>query len=335
MSTSSQPAPTATAPRVRLDFASGGWVLLLAGIICVGFFGWAVSATLRSERVALRGDGRNVASYGFTLEPCLVDRAPLVAGGIARDELHALVDPPVDRAADVNPEKKFAGVRKLWPSDRVVGVRINDEIRAYPLWVLTWHEIVNDTVGGEPILVTYSPLCDSVAVFERRVGGEVAEFGVSGLLHNSNLLMFDRRTAPADESLWSQLQFRAIAGPAAANGETLKLLPAAVVTWGEWTRRFPETTVVRPRVGSAVPYKRDAYLPYFGDEKLRFPVSPMPPPRDGLGVKTRVLAVRDGEAWRLRRLDSVRGVDEWLATPSVHAFWFAWHAQHPSSTTFE
>ena len=117
--------------------------------------------------------------------------------------------------------------RFLVPGDLVIGLSLHGEARAYPLEILALHEVCNDTLGGEPILVTYQPLCDSAVVFERRVDGHTREFGVSGLLYNSNLLMYDRHPEqPQDESLWSQLQFRALAGPAAAQHATLR--PRAV-----------------------------------------------------------------------------------------------------------
>ena len=89
--------------------------------------------------------------------------------------------------------------------DRVIGVRFGGEARAYPLRVLNWHEAVNDTVGAKAIAVTYCPLCDSSLVFDRDVGGEVREFGISGKLWNSNVLLYDRQKDSRQESLWSQL----------------------------------------------------------------------------------------------------------------------------------
>ena len=103
--------------------------------------------------------------------------------------------------------------------------------RAYPLRLLNWHEVINDTLGGQPVAITYSPLCDSSVGFRRMVADKVQEFGVSGLLLNSNLIMYNRQSGAADESLWSQLQCRAIAGPAAASQQTLEVLPIAVVSW--------------------------------------------------------------------------------------------------------
>ncbi len=143
------------------------------------------------------GDGRHVASYGFTLEPCLVPRALLVASGMPKDGLAALVDPPVWTGLQADAARVGHG-RFLVPSDRVVGVRLGGAARAYPLRMLVWHEVVNDTLGGVPIAVTYDPLCDSAVAFRREVRGETLAFGVSGLLFDSNLVLYDRRAAAGE-----------------------------------------------------------------------------------------------------------------------------------------
>ena len=120
-----------------------------------------------------------------------------------------------------------------------VTVTLNGESRAYPLLVMQCHEIANDTLGGVPIAVTYNPLCDSVVVFDRRVGDEVLEFGVSGLLYSSNMLMFDRRPDALGESLWCQLLGRAISGPLVDT--PLAVLDAAVTDWAGWLADHPGT----------------------------------------------------------------------------------------------
>lgn len=176
--------------------------------------------------------------------------------GASEDGIPAIVDPAF--AAD------WSGVDDSLSDDsRVIGVVRNGEARAYPLAVLNWHEIVNDTVDV-PILVTYCPLCGSGVVADRRVDGETAVFGVSGLLWNSDLVMYDTVT----DSLWSQLLATAIRGP--ATGTELTLLPATMATWGEWRTEFPETRVLLPPPESntvrgrrqARDYDRDPYAGY-------------------------------------------------------------------------
>jgi hypothetical protein len=176
--------------------------------------------------------------------------------GASEDGIPAIVDPVF--AADWS-----AVDDSLSDDSRVIGVVRDGDARAYPLAILNWHEIVNDTVDV-PILVTYCPLCGSGVVAERRVDGETAVFGVSGLLWNSDLVMYDTVT----DSLWSQLLGTAIRGP--ATGTELTLLPAAMATWGEWRAEYPETEVLLPPPESntvrgprqARDYDRDPYAGY-------------------------------------------------------------------------
>ncbi|WP_396612542.1 DUF3179 domain-containing protein [Haloferax sp. S1W] len=128
----------------------------------------------------------------------------------------------------------------LEDSFEVVGVEIDGIARAYPLAILNWHEIVNDTFDGRPVVVTYCPLCGSAVTADRLVEGEPTYFGVSGYLWMSDLVMYDDRT----ESLWSQVLATAIRGE--QTGETLSLIPSTISTWGEWKASHPETEVLVP-----------------------------------------------------------------------------------------
>ncbi|KAB1196175.1 MULTISPECIES: DUF3179 domain-containing protein [Haloferax] len=129
---------------------------------------------------------------------------------------------------------------ELQDSFEVVGVELDGIARAYPLAILNWHEIVNDTFDGRPVVVTYCPLCGSAVVADRLVQGEPTYFGVSGLLWMSDLVMYDDRT----NSLWSQVLATAIRGE--LTGDTLSLLPATISTWGEWKASHPDTEVLVP-----------------------------------------------------------------------------------------
>lgn len=133
------------------------------------------------------------ASPSFDLRNAIIPKNEIRSGGPPKDGIPALTNPAVIRAQDA---------AYLNAADRVAGVAIGEEARAYPLKILNYHEVVNDKLGGVPIAVTYCPLCDSVVVFDRRTEAGVREFGVSGLLYNSNVLMYDRSGRP--ESLWSK-----------------------------------------------------------------------------------------------------------------------------------
>ncbi|MBT8484691.1 MAG: DUF3179 domain-containing protein [Phycisphaerales bacterium] len=288
-----------------LTFRSGGWVILLTVFVGVVVVAMTVIPAWQRMQARPPGDGRDPATYGFALEPTLVPRASIVAGQLHRDLVPALVTPAVLPADGVGEANRRQRGKYLVGSDRVIGVEVAGESRAYPILVLSLHEIVNDELGGVPIAITYNPLCDSVVVFERRLdpGSEPLEFGVSGLLYNSNLLLYDRR-ADGDESLWSQLQHRAIAGPYAAAGATLRLVPAELGRWDDWSTRHPETTVIDFAPESLARYRETSYASYLRSDELLFPVDPPPPP-DGPPAKTPCVIVDAGGVCRVYPIPAV------------------------------
>ena len=147
--------------------------------------------------------------------------------------------------------------RGLLTREPVLVVAVGRAVRAYPLQILVWHEIVNDRLGGLPIAVTYCPLCNSALAFERRVGGRTLDFGVSGVLRNSDLVMYDRQT----ESWWQQLTGSAVVGREA--GTRLRALTSQIMSWRSFRARYPRADVLaRPRF-----YDRDyGRTPYAGYE---------------------------------------------------------------------
>ncbi len=179
------------------------------------------------------------------------------SGGPARDAIPS-IDAPVFTAAD------DAG--HVDDSDIVLGLEINGDARAYPLSILVWHEIVNDVVGATPVAVTYCPLCYTSQVFERVLDGTMVEFGTSGKLYNSNLVMYDRTT----ESYWSQALGQAIAGELA--GQCLKIIAFDVIMWGDWKALHPDSLVLGTDTGNARPYGTDPYGDYYTSEGVWFPV---------------------------------------------------------------
>jgi peroxiredoxin len=220
---------------------------------------------------------------------------------LPRDAIPALTDPKTQKAEDA-----------AWlPDDaRVVEVVVGGDVLGVPLRVLDWHEIVNTTVGGEPIAVTYCPLCDSATVFSRRVTPKavagaaedgsgskpspvVLEFGVSGALYNSNVLIYDRK----DKGLWSQLGMHAVSGPLA--GTALEVLPVEVVSFAAFKKAHggADAKIVSNETGHGRDYSRSPYESYFKDEKLMVPVAGVGDalPRKTLGVG---IAVGEGDAAR-------------------------------------
>ncbi len=341
----------------------GGWVVVAAlALATVAFALYA--ARLVRHRTHPIGDGSSVATYGFSLAPCLVPRDRLVASGMPKDGFAALDALPLWTAAQVDAATLGHG-KFLVPGDRVIGVRLGGAARAYPLRVLVWHEVVNDTLGGVPVAVTYDPLCDSAVAFRREVRGERLTFGVSGLLFDSNLLMYDRRAGGKGESLWSQLLFRAVAGPAAAAGDALEVLPISVETWSDWRREHPDTTVPAPERLMAERYSSDPYASYSSNDLLRFPVAPLPA-ASRFPPKTPVVALGGPAGWTafpfpalaqsaarpaLQQAPPSPGTAALSFRPAgptvavatdrlppgtavVYASYFAWYAMHSTETTW-
>ena len=218
-----------------------------------GFAGW--KAELYAARVdpAFRrflGDG--VAS---TIRVELVQW-----GGVAVDGIPALVNPAFVEGAEA---------RYLVPGELVFGVELGGDARAYPLRILDWHEMVNDVVGGVPVALAYCTLCGAGVLYDARAGDEVLEFGSSGLLYESNKLMYDRAT----DTLWNQLTGEPVMGARAGSGVRLRRLPVVVSDWASWLKDHPGTLVLDIDTGHDRDYSPGAaYGDYFASPGTLFPV---------------------------------------------------------------
>ena len=238
----------------------------------------------------------------------LIDFRDVLSGGPPKDGIPSIDNPdfvPFDGAAE-------AFQVPLGPQEPVIALEIHGDARAYPLRVLTWHEIVNDEVGGVPVAVTYCPLCNSAVVFERREQGQVYEFGTTGKLLNSNLIMYDRQT----ESWWQQFTGVAIVGKKV--GAELKLVPARLISLQEFGQMHPDGIVLIPTDPEARPYGRNPYEFYDHPEKLPFLYNGSLP--ENINPMARVVVVKtpDGPlAWALelvrkkKRIEAGGYVIEW------------------------
>lgn len=282
-----------------------------------------------------------VSFNGFNVSNATIPTSEILSGGPGRDGI-----PSIDKPKFLRP----GAANFMLPDDLVVSVTIGDRTRAYPLRILVWHEIVNDDLSGIPIAVTYCPLCGTAMVFNRQVGSRTLAFGVSGLLHNSDVLMYDRQT----DSLWSQLAMKAVAGPQ-VNTE-LEWLASEHLTWAAWKAKYPQGEVLSTQTGSHRNYSGSAYASYAQSPDTMFPV---PTHRNDLPKKDWVLGVIvDGvaRAYPLKslppgqtvrdeinsaaleitfhpvsQLAEVRRVESGEPLPSVKVYWFAWQAFYPDT----
>lgn len=179
-----------------------------------------------------------------------IDLSEIISGGPGKDGIPAINTPRFKSVAEISKEKFYTA------KEPVIGFSMNGDIRAYPLQILMWHEIVNDTVGGIPVAVTYCPLCNSAIVFDRRVAGRVLDFGTTGNLRKSDMVMYDRQT----ESWWQQFLGEGIVGQ--MNGVRLKALPARVESFERFAKRAPNGRVLVPAGDIQRAYGMNPYLGY-------------------------------------------------------------------------
>ena len=188
----------------------------------------------------------------------LVDPALLMPGGPPKDGI-----PSIDHPLFVS---SYEADEWIADDELVLAVTYKGIERVYPLQILVWHEIVNDVVAGDPLLITYCPLSVSGAAYARQFDDEPVEFGTSGMLYNSNLVMYDRQT----ETYWSQIDGLAIVGE--LSGQALTPIAVDTVRWGEWRAAHPNSEVLSQETGFDRDYGRDPYSTYYANNHICFPV---------------------------------------------------------------
>lgn len=283
---------------------------------------------------------------GFELGNALVPVEEILRGGPPRDGIPSINNPVFQDPEDA----------ELWRSDDLMLTYDKGEVSfAYPIGILNWHEIVNHDLGGTPLLITFCPLCGTGMAFDPRVNGRSLTFGVSGLLYNSDLLMYDHQT----ESLWSQIEGRAVSGPLA--GTELKPVAIRHELWQRWRERVGDKgQLLSTDTGHRRNYRLSPYGDYDHSERLYFPVTHI---SRKYHPKTWVLGwTNNGEAraWPFPELagqdgpvhDEIGGMkvvltfdpetpsaelraEDGTLLPATRAFWFAWYTFHPKTTIFE
>lgn len=283
---------------------------------------------------------------GFDLTNSLIPADQILQGGPPRDGI-----PSIDKP-------KFVAARSanfLKPGDRVIGITYNGESRAYPINILNWHEIVNDSIRGKAVSVTYCPLCGTGLVYEGSVNGRALTLGVSGLLYNSDVLLYDRET----QTLWSQILSKAINGP--LSGQKLTMISSSQTSWAKWLKQHPNTKVLSTDTGFNRDYTRSPYGNYDNNTETYFPVNAQSRqyhPKErvmGITINGKHKAYPFAE---LAKLGTTRFQDQFqgqqltleIDVPNrdgkvldangkpvdlVNGFWFAWYAFHPDTTVFK
>ncbi len=200
----------------------------------------------------------------------IVEISEIQSGGPPKDGIPPIDEPNFDTTAKAS--------EWIDPREPVVVLTVNGETRAYPLQILTWHEIVNDNVGGIPVSVTFCPLCNATIVFDRRLDGRVLDFGTTGKLRKSDLVMYDRQT----ESWWQQFSGQAIVGE--MSGKVLTRIPASIVAFEDYEAAYPTGRVLSRRTGHMRPYGKNPYSGYdrIDDQPFLFnqPVDERLPPME-------------------------------------------------------
>ena len=270
----------------------------------------------------------------------------ILSGGPGKDGIPSIDDPQFESVADAD--------RWLDDTDPGIFIDIDGDVRFYPYRVLVWHELVNDEIGGESVVVSYCPLCATAVVFDRTIEGEAVEFGVSGLLWQSNLLMYNRAASEENESLWSQVLGEAVVG--VHTGTRLKIVPSDTLRYGDAKELDGGLMVLSQDTGALRDYGRDPYGSYYTSETVGFGASfsdtRLHPKALVYGIEiddiTKAYPFEDLAVGSTR--DVVGGTEVVVSKseageisvslvggeelPVVRGFWFSWLAVHPDTLLY-
>ena len=282
---------------------------------------------------------------GFDLENSIIFAENILQGGPPKEGIPSIDHPIFEQANQVD---------FLQEDDRILGITFKGLSRAYPIKILNWHEIINDVIEETAIVISYCPLCGTGMIFQAKVKGQALTFGVSGLLYNSDVLLYDRQT----QTLWSQILAKAISGKGV--GTKLKTMPAIDTTWALWKQQHPDTWVLSTQTGYQRNYNQSPYGHYDSNDALYFPVvakSKRYHPKErvlGLSIKGKHKAYPFVELSRHKEnkiidtfadqiLDIEFNAEKRTGTikdkmgnvlVTTNSFWFAWYAFHPDTEIY-
>lgn len=296
---------------------------------------------------ACTGSEPETEKNSFDLSHSLISMNKIMSGGPPRDGIPALDDPKFVEAGDADFMKA---------EDNILGLVIDGVARAYPVKILNWHQIVNDQINDSPFMITYCPLCGSGAAYSTMVRGKKLRFGVSGLIYNSNMLLFDRET----ESLWSQIMGKAITGE--QRGASLKLQALTHTNWQTWRAKHPGTQVLSVDTGFDRDYEKNVYTDYQKSPRIMYAVTNKPPEK--YQTKELVIGLQIGKKFKAYpfselskqgkdsfsdELDGKKFTVHWdedsriarvrdkdgAEIPVITSYLFAWFTFHPTTEFFE
>ena len=318
-------------------------LFLLLSVLLVPFVGCAGQETAPPEKIPLPEE-----EYEIMVTPegvkYIVDPEKIVGGGPPKDGI-----PSID-----NPRFVSLGEADQWIEDfeLVLAIIYKGVERVYPLQIMVWHEIVNDTIAGDPILITYCPLCGSGIAYERTIDGEEVEWGTSGKLYNSNLVMYDRKT----DSYWTQIDGLAIVGE--LTGTKLTPISIDTVTWRDWKKTHSDSEVLSQFTGFDRPYGHDPYASYYEHSFVFFPVEDED---DRIHPKTVIFGIEVNGVYKAYKEDDLKElkmIEDTVGDISLRierddagivkvtnletgeeivkerGFWFAWYAFHPETELY-
>jgi hypothetical protein len=341
---------------VQLTFKGGGWVLLLLAIVIISIITWAVAPAVLRLGNRAPGDGTNVSSYEFNLDNVQLPEESLVAVMQHRDMSPVLTNPTILSAEELAKKNIVRRNKFLVSGDLVIGVEIGGEVRTYPLHMLNVHEIVNDTLGGVPIVIYWNWLSGHIGVFERMVDNTELTFGLSGISGNGAMLIYPKVKEVGGEQLYSPILGQTVTGDLVH----LKPITHEVVSWRNWFSRHPESTSLAPNEQFKKRYRKGDPRQYFLNDTIYFPVTDMP--TDGRNPKTHIIVVQTKTGDVLYSIEELvgsaneDGVIECIIAgetvtftvgnaplfavatdasgktiPTQRSLWFTWFANHPGS----
>ncbi len=286
-----------------------------------------------------------LSKNGFELDGALIPVEQILSGGPRKDGI-----PAID-----NPRFVAAGKARFLNADVfVLGINYNGIAKAYPVNILNWHEVVNDHFNSAPVVITFCPLCGSGMAFSAVIDDKPLTFGVSGLLYNSDVLLYDRQTL----SLWSQLMMQGISGP--MKGKRFVSLPVRHTTWRDWQSRHPGTLVLSTDTGYDRDYGNSPYDDYLRSPRLMFPVNAVShlyhPKEEVFGLEIagsfKVYPFIELEKSPTSFTDTINGRmitihydhenrsaaafdQQGVQLPGIRSLWFAWYAFHPQTAVYQ